>query len=429
MAGNRDHPLVMQYDIQPGWLDPVRHRLPSVRRRHEMSQGQILAAAIDKARYAIATVSYSRRRAYYAKRGKRYDPHPDLCSYDLIVPNVDLLADVGLLYNEIAAADPTSGRQSIFRATPALIEALGDMPPPAAKRKARALIQLRDEDKLPIDYRDTDDTTRMRRRLLGINEMVESVTLEVPPNVGERRGDLLIIGDSAVNLGNTTLYRIFNIDFKNGGRFSGHFVQGLPKKIRQLLTLGGEQVSEPDYPAHHLRILYALEGHPLPGDPYEVNGWERTVAKVALLMMINAPSRQSARGAIMYRFGLSRDDGRRLGQLADALEYGWESVARPNQLPPPGNWSVWLLLAGRGFGKTRVLSEMANGWATTGQARRIAIVAATAADARDVVVEGESGILATAPDWCRPEFQSGRRRLVWPNGCIGTLYSAEEPAD
>src|SRR5262249_13153391 len=75
----------------------------------------------------------------------------------------------------------------------------------------------------------------------------------------------------------------------------------------------------------------------------------------------------------------------------------------------------------------RVLSEMANGWATTGQARRIAIVAATAADARDVIVEGESGILATAPDWCRPEFQSGRRRLLWPNGAIGTLYSAEEP--
>jgi tetrahydromethanopterin S-methyltransferase subunit G len=312
MAGDRDHPLVMQYEIQPGWLDPVRHRLPSVPRRHEMSQGQILAAAIDKARHRIPTVSYSRRRPYYAKRGKRYDPHPDLCSYDLIVPNVDRLAAVGLLYNEIAPADPTSGRQSTFRATPALIDALGDTPPPAAKRKARSLIQLRDEDKLPIDYRDTDDTTRMRKRVLRINEMVESVSLEVPPNVGERRGDLLIIGDSAVNLGNTTLYRVFNIDFKNGGRFYGHFVQGLPKKTRSLITLSGEHVSEPDYPAHHLRILYALEGHSPPGDPYEVNGWERSVAKVTLLIMINAPSWQSARGAIIRRFGLSPDETQRI---------------------------------------------------------------------------------------------------------------------
>ena len=99
---------------------------------------------------------------------------------------LNLLADQGLLHNEIAPASPTSGRQSVFRATPILIGALGDMPPPSAKRKARALIQLRDEDKLPIDFRDTEDTTRMRRRLLRINEMVESITLEIPPNAGER---------------------------------------------------------------------------------------------------------------------------------------------------------------------------------------------------------------------------------------------------
>ena len=84
-------------------------------------------------------------------------------------------------------------------------------------------------------------------------------------------------------------------------------------------------------------------------------------------------------------------------KLADALEGSWRAKARPNQLPPPGDWLVWMLLAGRGFGKTRVLSEMANSWATSGQCRRLAIVAATAADARDVMAEGESGILETAP--------------------------------
>ena len=84
-------------------------------------------------------------------------------------------------------------------------------------------------------------------------------------------------------------------------------------------------------------------------------------------------------------------------------------------------------MAGRGFGKTRVLAEQANVWASSGRYKRIAIVAATAADCRDVVVEGESGILATAPAWCRPEYQATRRQLQWPNGCIGTTYSAEEP--
>jgi phage terminase large subunit-like protein len=114
-------------------------------------------------------------------------------------------------------------------------------------------------------------------------------------------------------------------------------------------------------------------------------------------------------------------------RLADALENSWWAKARPNQLPPPGEWSTWLLLAGRGFGKTRVLSEMVNHWATTGQCGRIALVAATAADARDVMIEGESGILECAPSWCRPHYEATRRRVTWPNGAMAYSYSAEEP--
>jgi len=86
------------------------------------------------------------------------------------------------------------------------------------------------------------------------------------------------------------------------------------------------------------------------------------------------------------------------GLLVDALENSWPAVARSNQLPPAGTWwQIWLLLAGRGFGKTRTLAEWLCGQVASGQASRIALVAATAADARDVLVEGESGILAVAP--------------------------------
>jgi phage terminase large subunit-like protein len=113
--------------------------------------------------------------------------------------------------------------------------------------------------------------------------------------------------------------------------------------------------------------------------------------------------------------------------LASSLETGWEVTARPNQLPPEGDWTIWLLLAGRGFGKTRVSSEMCNAWASSGRAKRIAIVAATASDCRDVLVEGESGILVTAPSWCRPVYQATRRRLEWANGALAYTYSAEEP--
>ena len=80
-----------------------------------------------------------------------------------------------------------------------------------------------------------------------------------------------------------------------------------------------------------------------------------------------------------------------------ALEYDWQGFwARPNQLPPPRPWKVWLILAGRGFGKTRAGAEQVIAWARNPQ-HRIALVAETAADVRDVVVEGESGILACSP--------------------------------
>ena len=114
-------------------------------------------------------------------------------------------------------------------------------------------------------------------------------------------------------------------------------------------------------------------------------------------------------------------------QLADALEASWPAIARPNQLPPPGNWQVWLLLAGRGFGKTRTLAEWVCQQAASGRAGRIALVAATAADARDVLVEGQSGILAVSPPWFRPVYEPSKRRLTWPNGAMATTFSAEEP--
>ena len=88
---------------------------------------------------------------------------------------------------------------------------------------------------------------------------------------------------------------------------------------------------------------------------------------------------------------------------------------------------MWLLLAGRGFGKTRTGAELVRARVAARSARRIALVAPTAADARDVMVEGESGILAISPPWDRPRYEPSKRRLTWPNGAVATLYSADEP--
>jgi phage terminase large subunit-like protein len=84
------------------------------------------------------------------------------------------------------------------------------------------------------------------------------------------------------------------------------------------------------------------------------------------------------------------------------------------------------MLAGRGFGKTRAGAEWVHEIVETRQARRIALVAATAADARDTLVEGVAGLLNTAPAWNRPIYEPSKRRVTWPNGAIATTFSSEE---
>jgi phage terminase large subunit-like protein len=110
----------------------------------------------------------------------------------------------------------------------------------------------------------------------------------------------------------------------------------------------------------------------------------------------------------------------------EALACDWELWGRQTQQPPPGDWRYWLILAGRGFGKTRAGAEWVRAQIAAGR-RRIALVGPTVADVRDVMVEGESGLLSIAPAGSRPDFQPSRRRLVWPDGAMAFLYSAQQP--
>lgn len=85
------------------------------------------------------------------------------------------------------------------------------------------------------------------------------------------------------------------------------------------------------------------------------------------------------------------------------------------------------MLAGRGFGKTRTGAEWVRAEVESGRCGRLALVGPTAADVRDVMVDGESGILAISSEWCKPTYEPSKRRVTWPNGAIATTYSAEEP--
>lgn len=109
------------------------------------------------------------------------------------------------------------------------------------------------------------------------------------------------------------------------------------------------------------------------------------------------------------------------------LKYHWDFWARPNQKAPPGLWNTWLALAGRGFGKTRMGSEWVRDLAHTYPGCRIALVAETAADARDVIILGDSGIVNCDPTLDRDSWSPTNRCLTWPNGTKAYTYNATEP--
>lgn len=120
-------------------------------------------------------------------------------------------------------------------------------------------------------------------------------------------------------------------------------------------------------------------------------------------------------------------------QTKAELLHHWPFWARPEQRAPAGDWHTWLILAGRGFGKTRAgaewVREMVCGSTplAAGRYSRVALVAETAADCRDVLVEGDSGLLGIHPKAFRPSYEPSKRRVTWPNGAVATLYNATEP--
>lgn len=140
---------------------------------------------------------------------------------------------------------------------------------------------------------------------------------------------------------------------------------------------------------------------------------------VPLLAQVSPELAQSVRARVVARMRVEQNL---------SIGHDWSRVGRPDQQLPPGGWRTWLILAGRGWGKTRTGSEAIHHWVRTGQARRIALVAKTAADVRDVMIEGPlSGLVATAWPGERPKYEPTKKRLTWPNGAVATGYSAEEP--
>ena len=112
----------------------------------------------------------------------------------------------------------------------------------------------------------------------------------------------------------------------------------------------------------------------------------------------------------------------------EALQYDWGFWSRTKQKEPSRPYRYWVLLAGRGYGKTRLGAEYVRKKVESNLAGHVALISDTAADVRDVMVEGaQSGILAISSPWFRPVYEPSKRRLTWPNGAVATCYAAEAP--
>lgn len=126
-----------------------------------------------------------------------------------------------------------------------------------------------------------------------------------------------------------------------------------------------------------------------------------------------------------------------LEQLSDAelraLPFLFDFWALEHQRPPEGDWRTWVILGGRGAGKTRAGAEWVRAEVEgprpmdRGRSRRVALVGETFEQVRAVMVFGESGILACSPPDRRPAWEATRRQLVWPNGAVAQAFSASEP--
>jgi phage terminase large subunit-like protein len=120
-----------------------------------------------------------------------------------------------------------------------------------------------------------------------------------------------------------------------------------------------------------------------------------------------------------------------LAKMSEAQRRGlhthWRIWAHEGQVPPGGSWHTWLIMAGRGYGKTRAGAEWVRAVAEADPTARIALVGASLGEVRRVMVEGPSGLLAVAPAGNRPAYEPSKRQLSWAKGAVATLYSAGEP--
>ena len=228
---------------------------------------------------------------------------------------IDSLSTLGYLEDHGGFKDRTTGVGyfSWMRATSSLISLIQDYDVVASmiSREDDDVIVLRDlEDKTDILFDDNEEIVRMRKALRSYNTFLQGHRLGLSLSAEEIGRILTERRCPGIDYTRNRLYRIFNGDFSSGGRFYRGWWQNIPRDLRKYITIDGEPCSELDYSGQHLLLLYArgedeyrwLNG--LNDDPYylEKYGEEvRDLLKVAILILVNEPDRNTAVQAIRQK--------------------------------------------------------------------------------------------------------------------------------
>lgn len=307
------HSAAQSRSLDHHWSVPDRlHDLPGLaplgKTPYRRARASILASALIAHGTEQPVVSYSRRRDWYVDRFENTS-----FSHRTVVTAVDEAVAAGLL--EHIKAKPgdhlTTGLQSAFWAEDALVDALGDV---TLEYERGSSIRLRDAEGNPLAFRDTERVARLRREMDGINDYLSQIRVGISDqadpgdwDVGRNRIRARKIKDGKATWATVCptpgndVYRVYGRGrFDKGGRIYGWW-QSLPKIRRTELLINGEATFEPDFEFLHPRLLYAMRGAVLVGDPYVTGVFPRAHGKLALNVALNAKSLGLAVNAMMYR--------------------------------------------------------------------------------------------------------------------------------
>jgi hypothetical protein len=328
----RDKPISLSLSLLDADLPDILDLPPARSPKGVQVMEAILLDAVLEAAGTGRWISYSRHAAHYSNR---YGPY----GYRIIITTIDSLAAAGVLQHEKAPTGTGVGWQSRFKASPGLIAVC--RPVPLVMADPGELVRLRNADKVMVDYRDTAKTIRMRRHIQEINEAIDSIDIGLDIPGASRMGNVLHLGDYAVNTAQNGLYRVFNGKFGLGGRFYGLWIQGLSKRLghRQRTTINGNPTVEMDHRQMHPRMIYEMAEKTLYGDAYTMAGWDRNLCKKAFNILLNAGKHKDAQGAVANAIGVADGMGedrgcydgncrKRATVLIDAIKASHQPISR-----------------------------------------------------------------------------------------------------